>query len=169
MKTRKIITFTALFLSVIVLIVGCTGKKESLDWQLHGAWISEDGVIGEQVQMSLSGSIPSNCETREQTTIQLDICWPESLSMRNVSMETLSGYANTATGENAPRNFWCSTYIYIPDVNDVYALSFVLYPDEGFVVFQWPFDIKGYLIASTDQNADFSQLYQRFCDTFLNA
>lgn len=46
MKTRKIITFTALFLSVILFVGGCTGKKESLDWQLHGAWISEDGVIG---------------------------------------------------------------------------------------------------------------------------
>ena len=52
-----------LFLAVLLLLglSGCGEKvqKEKIEWQLYGAWISENGSLGNQVSLSVRGVYPA--------------------------------------------------------------------------------------------------------------
>lgn len=130
-----------------------------VNWQFHGAVISEQAELGNPVQFSIQGKLPLSQERYTSVTSELDIIWPENFQIENVGNTTYIGYSNAF--ENSPL-FWYSGYCINQHSKEPVQQNIYIFPEDELVIFHWSNSKDGYLIASTDPNADLSQLFRNF-------
>lgn len=139
-------------------------KTESFDWELYGAWLTEEGSLSGSFSLSLSGELPSAPETDIGYETKMEIQWPENFSIANMGQRTYFIYADIVTSQ--PHNFWCAGTYYDAAANMPRALQFVIFPEYNAVVFNTLQSHGAYLVAAADPNADLAQILQLFLEMY---
>lgn len=161
---KKKITLAVIFLlliaAIIVAVVYFTGHQK-VDWKLYGAWISTDGNLGERVELSLTGRIPTFSDKRNTVITKFEIIWPDDFPYENTGKIACGGIQELNV--EIPRYFDFSYFALAKTTYEEDLLDFVifrLYPDEELVVFVFEHYPNSYLVTSTDPNADLLQLLE---------
>lgn len=181
MKTAKRLFILLLAVAMLAIaLTGCstanaqgtTGEKtRSIDWKLYGAWVTADGQVQEAVEFSMSVSdIPTEYAPMQATVLDTSITMPEDF-FAAFAGESYVGYADVSRDEDYPECFWLAGYSYDPSTNGPIFSRWVICLDQEFAVFNWE-DVDGYLVASTDPDADLASLvfyYENFGNSNVSA
>ena len=156
---------TALGLAwICVAVVGICGchRQESvntIDWDLHGAWVTVDGVVQneqEGVDFFLSGTLPTEYDSYSTVEMKLNFIWPDGFTYPNEGTQVYTGGASFANKHENQSIYHGGKYVYSPADNKSIFLSYTICPEEGFIVIH--VDSK-YLVASTDPNVAPAEIF----------
>lgn len=166
MQKKKIIRITTvcfLFLYMITLpLSGCAAKKsvQEINWDdMHGSWISADGEVIGNHELSIRGSVPVEFINFEFKECELNIILPTDFDLPNLGSKTyyVSSNSKSNATDACPFYVYGSLFNYVPELKEHDAIDFVLFPDDGAVVFE-DYENDRYFVASTDPNADLKAL-----------
>ena len=159
---KKLRAFILVLICVaIVGICGCH-KQESvstIDWDLHGAWVTADGVVQneqEGVDFFLSGTLPTEYDSYSTVEMKLNFIWPDGFTYPNEGTQVYTGGASFANKHENQSIYHGGKYVYSPADNKSIFLSYTICPEEGFIVIH--VDNK-YLVASTDPNVAPAEIF----------
>lgn len=163
MKFYRIFACVLLIAMLTVSLSACTPKEsmQEVNWDMQGAWISEDGKVISSNELSIRGSVPTQYDGANSKKAELNFIWPEALNHMNYGTEIFSVYSNSK--ENATDT--CPFYVfghdsyYEPDLSKPVPLAFVIFPEEQFAVFVVS-EYDRYFVASTNPNADLQALLE---------
>ena len=148
--------------------VGCASASDNkIDWNLSGVWVNKDGTVRadrSQLDISVSGTLPLEFENREQVEMDLAFTWPNGIVQHNDDQKKYIGHAQYADKHKNQAFYLVSTWLYYTDRNDFTSISFLICPDEGFIVAHLGDD---YLVASTNTNADPAEIFA-FYKTYVH-
>ena len=158
--------FIALVLALLcIAIVGICGchRQESvntIDWNLYGVWVTADGVVQneqEGVDFSLSGTLPTEYDSHSTVEMKLNFIWSDSFTtFSNEGTQVYTGGAGFANKHENQSIYHGGKYVYSPTDHESNFLSYTICPQESFIVIH--VDNK-YLVASTDPNADTTEIF----------
>ena len=159
---KKLRVFVLVLICVaIVGIWGCHSQESvnTIDWNLHGVWITADGVVQNEqdgVNFSLSGTLPTEYDLYSTVEMKLNFIWPDGFTYPNEGPQVYTGGANSANKHENQSIYHGGKYVYSPEVNEPIFLSYTICPEEGFIVIHVN---NKYLVASTDPNADPAEFF----------
>lgn len=168
MKLFRIMCCLALIAAFLFSFVGCTSASDSkIDWNLRGVWVNSDGTVQtnrSHQDISVSGTLPSEFKNRDQVEMDLAFTWPNGIVQQNDDQKKYIGHAQYADKHKNQAFYLVSTWLYYTDRNDFTSISFLICPDERFVVAHLDDD---YLVASTNTNADPAEIFA-FYKTYVH-
>lgn len=130
----------------------------SISWELHGVWLCTDGSRDGEIDFSLYGTVPMDFEPQNTVEMELDFLWPEGFPYRNEGRFSYTGAADVADKHGNQPIYHGNGWLYDTEINDSVGLAFTLCPQEEFVVIRLGNESR-YLVASTDPNADYSEIF----------
>ena len=163
MKLYRIFACTLLSAVLVLSLSACTPKEpvQEINWELQGAWISEEGKVIGNNELSIRGSVPVEYDRENSKKAELNFIWPDALDHMNYGAETYSVYSNSKENATETCPFYVFGYAsyYEPALNKPVPLSFVLFPEEEFAVFAVS-EYDRYFVAAVDPNADLMALLE---------
>lgn len=166
---KKFCILPAFLLSLVLFspLTGCSAKMQDIDWELYGAWISENGQVGEPVSFSISGKIPAeDAPEREPLETEFSITWPEDFPYMDNENSLFSANSCADTENSAIRRIMCYGFSYVSTSNQSVSEAFALCPEKEWVIFSWGNQEGVYLVASTDPNTDPAEILEFYNDWF---
>ena len=152
-------TVLCFFLIAVIsfTLSACSHREEKIDWQLYGAWISQEGEVGEPVEFTISGDL--KLEKTETDSMQLDITFPHSFPY---------SYNGRTEFTSESRKYFSLPYC----VSTRYAFNQIsgepvfsylaLCPEKEYVIFCWEDHGDSFVIASTDPETDYQEILDYF-------
>lgn len=155
MKHSHIMRYCLLFAALLALLAGCAENKQTLDWDLTGRWVTEDGKTGENVPFSMEGKfLMEGVQIGDPQIVDFSIQLPEDFRYKLSEAQQYAVYAFRESGDSASLWFSCSGTAYDPIGNCPVPVIFALSPERGFVVMRWDSNEGPYFVASTDPQTD---------------
>lgn len=160
MNRPLVISYCLLITAMLFVLAGCVNTANiAIDWNLHGVWVAADGTVQtqtEKVDISLSGTLPKKFEPYSTVEVELDFFWPNSSLIQDDSKSTYTAHAQFADQHNNQHLYHIGACLSNHATHKTTDISLTICPEEGFVVVH-----KGqyYLVASTDPNADFAEIF----------
>ncbi len=163
MKLRRVSEFFLLIAMFVLPLSACLPKEpmQEVNWELQGAWISEDGKVIGSNELSIRGSVPVEYDGANSKQAELNFTWPEALNYMNYGTEMYSVRSNSKGNATDTCPFYVFGYAsyYEPALKKPIPLNFVIFPEEQFAVFVVS-EYDRYFVASTDPNADLKALLE---------
>lgn len=160
-----------LLLALIVATVIYFSSHSKLDWTLYGNYISQDGEMGDFIQLTLRCRPNSNTLEEKTFTTKFDIQWPENFVFLNWEQKEYTCYTFPASG-TYPARCIVHGFVYYTDPIKQGATTNILrieiFPEEEFAVFTCPHWNGQYIVASTNPNANIAALFEMYKTAFLS-
>ena len=135
---------------------------KSFDWDLHGVWITADGMTGEELDFTASGTVTVRLEEKWDH-VKIQYGFPEAFNYlcnfnNDPDYYDVSGLR--AVYDVDYFGATCFSYDRVEDelITQRYALDLV----KEYFVIQWSSDPNLYLVASTDPDVDPSSIMEHF-------
>ena len=166
MNHYRLFVCCLLLLFLFSTLWGCSKQTNSVDWKMHGAWVSTDGTEMGRIDLTVKGDLFMDCEVGKSEEIELDIQWPDDFNIKSDGSKNYLAFRMTYGDNSAEEYIWCTGTGYDTEKNMSVGISFIIWPDEACIVFEVLGTEKRYLVASTDPNMDVQRLVNRYCACF---
>ena len=155
MKKVRILQCCLLIAALLLLFVGCAEKKQKIDWDLSGTWITADGEIGENISFSIEGEFDT--EDVEPGNLQIanfTVQRPEDFRYGSYDEAEFAVYAFREAEGSASVWFLCIGWDYDPATNSMITENLLFSLEREYGVVYWPEREGNYIVASTDPETD---------------
>ena len=103
-------------------------------FDMHGAWISENGGILGEMPFYVAGKLPDVYEDGDTVEMELNFIWPESSGYRNEGAMTYTATVNIFAEHHGYPNFHGTGTLYDSDTNEPVSFVYNIFPEDLTVI-----------------------------------
>lgn len=138
-------------------------NKLSLFWNLSGNYVTEDGKVGEKVDLMLSALLPEQYEVQSDVELKTAFIWPDGFRYNKDSIISYTGSVDVAKKHKNQVIYHGTGWLHDAVSYAASDFDFMICPEEEFVVIHIA-EEHNYIVASTDPNADPIELLSFYKD-----
>ncbi len=169
MKRFRVLICCIVVIVLSLSLTGCDEEEEQIAWEeinwlLHGAWVSANGEVSEKVAVHFLGKLPQEvCADHSLHVTEVQIVFPENFPYREDTNQEVSVICCMGA-DKSDSYFYCNGFSDKSDSSTVDRMVFYVFPDAELIVFQWA-DVEGScFVASTNSNANLSDLLTQYSE-----
>ena len=168
MKTLHTILCFVFSVTVLFSCAGCNTKETQIDWSLQGTSVTEDGILRDTIEFSITGNVPTDAAPDGSLQYsELCINWPETFTYANPEEQTFAGNAYISENAEAPVVFVMNGTAHNCVTTLPVGMTLFLCPEKEYIIFQWSDSRDRYMVASTSTDVDPKEIMAHF-QTFLD-
>ena len=136
MKTLHTILCFVFSVTVLFSCAGCNTKETQIDWSLQGTWVTEDGILRDTIEFSITGNVPTDAAPDGSLQYsELCINWPETFTYANPEEQTFAGNAYISENAEAPVVFVMNGTAHNCVTTLPVGMTLFLCPEKEYIIF----------------------------------